>query len=41
MPEFLELGGEELDPGPVMGLDCSELMCNKLLLKYKRDRESF
>ena len=22
-------------------LDCSELLCNKVLLKYKRDRESF
>ena len=27
--------------GPVMRLDCSELLCNKVLLKYKRDRESF
>ena len=23
------------------GFDCSELLCNRVLLKYKRDRESF
>ena len=40
-PGFLASGGEEFDPGPVMRLDCSELLCNKVLLKYKRDRESF
>ena len=27
--------GEEFNPGPEMRLDCSELLCNKLLLKYK------
>ena len=27
--------------GPVMRLDHSELLCNKVLLKYSRDRESF
>ena len=35
------LGGEEFSPGPVMRLDHSELLCNKVLLKYKGDRESF
>ena len=34
-------GGEEFNPGPEMRLDPSELLCNKVLLKYKRDRESF
>ena len=34
-------GGERFDPGPVTRLDHSELFCNKVLLKYKRDRESF
>ena len=32
--------GEEFDPGPVSRVDCSELLCNKVLLKCKRDRES-
>ena len=41
MPEFLASGGEEFNPGPVMRLDCSELLCDKVLLKYKRDRGSF
>ena len=27
--------------GPETRLDCSELLCNKVLLKYKGDRESF
>ena len=40
MPGFL-VSGEEFNPGPEMGLDCSELLCNKVLLKYKGDRESF
>ena len=31
---FLAPRGEEK-------LDCSELLCNKVLLKYKGDRESF
>ena len=39
--EFLASGGEELNPGPEMRLDHSELLCNKVLLKYKGDRESF
>ena len=32
---------EEFNPGPEMRLDHSELLCNKVLLKYKGDRESF
>ena len=32
---------EEFNPGPEMRLDRSELLCNKVLWKYKRDRESF
>ena len=27
--------------GPETRLDCSELLCNKVLLKYQRDRHSF
>ena len=34
-PGFLAPGGEEFNPGPEMRLDCSELLCNKVLLKYK------
>ena len=34
-------GGEEFNLGPEMRLDRSELLCNKVLLNYKRDRESF
>ena len=41
MPGFLVSGGEEFNPGPETRLDCSELLCNKVLLKYKGDRESF
>ena len=41
MPGFLASGREEYNPGTVMRLDHSELLCNKVLLKYKRDRESF
>ena len=33
--------GEEFNPGPETRLDHSELLCNKVSLKYKRDRESF
>ena len=40
-PEFLASGGEEFNPGPETRLDHSELLCNKVLLKYKGDRESF
>ena len=40
-PGFLAPGGEEFNPGPEMRLDHSELLCNKVLLMYKRDRDSF
>ena len=40
-PGFFTTGGEEFNPGPKMRLDRSELLCNKVLLKYKRGRESF
>ena len=33
--------GEEFNLGPETRLDRSELLCNKVLLKYKGDRESF
>ena len=39
-PGFLAPGGE-FNPGPETRLDSSELLCNKVLLKYKGDRESF
>ena len=35
---FLASGGEEFNPGPVTWLDRSELLCNKVLLKNKRER---
>ena len=35
MPGFLASGGEEFNPGPETRLDCSELLCNKVLLKLK------
>ena len=38
---FLASRREEFDQGPVKRLDRSELLCNKILLKYKRHRESF
>ena len=38
---FLASGGDELNLGPETRLDRSELLCNKVLLKYKGDRESF
>ena len=40
-PGFLAPGGEEFNSGPETRLDRSELLCNKVLLKYKGDRESF
>ena len=40
MPGFLASGGEKFDPGPVIRLDRSELLCNKVLLKYKRDSKA-
>ena len=41
MPGFLASGGEEFNLGPETGLDRSEVLCDKVLLKYKGDRESF
>ena len=41
MPGFLASRGEEFDLWPVTRLDHSELLCNKVLLKYIRDRENF
>ena len=38
---FLASGEEELNSRPETRLDRSELLCNRVLLKYKRDRESF
>ena len=38
---FLAPRGEEFNPGPETRLDHSELLWNKVLLKYKGDRESF
>ena len=32
---FLASGGEEFNLGPEMRLDCSELLCYKVSLKYK------
>ena len=40
-PGFLAPGGEEFNPGQETKLDHSELLCNKVLLKYKGGRESF
>ena len=40
-PGFLASGGEEFNLRPETKLDHSELQCNKVLLKHKRDRESF
>ena len=38
---FLASGRGEFNPGSEMRLDRSELLCNRILLKYKRYRESF
>ena len=35
MPGFLAARGE-FNPGPETRLNCSELLCNRVLLKYKR-----
>ena len=40
-PGFLAPGGEEFNRGPETRLDRSELLCNKVLLKYKGDKKSF
>ena len=39
-PGFLASGGEEFNPGLETRLDRSELLCNGVLLTYKRDREN-
>ena len=41
MPGFLASGGDKFNPGPETRLDHSELLCNKVLLKYNGGRESF
>jgi len=38
---FLASREEKFHLGPLTRLDHSELLCNKVLIKYKRDRESF
>ena len=40
-PGFLAPWGEEFNLGPEPRLDCSELLCNKVLLKYKGDWKCF
>ena len=40
MPGCLASGGDEFDPRPVTRLDLSELLCNKVLSKYKGDRKA-
>ena len=40
MPGFLASRGEEFNLGPVKRLDRSELLCHKVLLKYKREKAS-
>ena len=36
----LASGGQEFNLGPVRRLNCSELLCDKVLLKYKREKAS-
>ena len=36
---FLASGGAKFNPGPETRLDCSELLCNKVLLKYQGERK--
>ena len=40
MLEFLASGGEKFNPGPVTRLDRSQILCNNVLLKYKREKAS-
>ena len=40
MPGFLASGEEEFNLGPETRLDRSELLCNKVLLKYKGEKAS-
>ena len=37
---FLGSGGDEFNPGPETRLNCSEFLCNKVLLKYKGEKVS-
>ena len=37
---FFAPGGEEFNLGPEMRLDHSELLCNRVLSKYKREKSS-
>ena len=39
-PELLDFRGEEFNPGTVTRLDYSEILCNKVFLKYKGDKVS-
>ena len=39
-PGFLAPRGEEFNLGPETRLDPSEVLCNKVLLKYKGDKAS-
>ena len=39
-PGFLDPRGEEFNLGPETRFDRSELLCNKVLLKYKGDSET-
>ena len=39
MPGFLASRGGEFNLGPVMRLDRSELLGDKVLIKYKRNRK--
>ena len=40
-PGFLASGEDKFNPGLETRLDRLELLCNKVLFKYKGDRESF
>ena len=40
IPGFLAPRGEEFNPGPETRLDRSELLCNKVLLKYKGEEKA-
>ena len=37
--EFVTSGGEDFSPGLSMRLDYLEFLCNKIVLKCKRDTE--
>ena len=41
MPGFFASRGDEFNLGPETRLGLSELLCNKVLLNYKGDGESF